>query len=384
MVAGKPTGRETSAAALALMDRALALAERARGHVAPNPAVGCVVARDGVVVGEGWTAPPGGPHAEVVALEDAGAQARGATAFVTLEPCAHTGRTPPCTDALQAAGIARVVVAARDPNPLAGGGVERLRAAGLDVDVGVREAEARAQNAAFHHTVATGRPLVVAKLAVSLDGRIAARDGTSQWLTGAAARTQAHELRAGVDAVVVGSQTVVTDDPRLTVRLPTWERQPLRVVLDRRGRTSPRARVYDGAAPSLAVVAADAEAGALERAGVEVVRLPDASGVTDDAGDLRAALEVLVHRGVQSVLLEGGARVAGVALAAGLVDRLAVHHAPVVLGDEGRPALAGLAVGTLADAPRLRLAGASAVADDVVTSYRPADGAGTERTKASS
>lgn len=354
------------------MDRALALAERARGATGPNPAVGCVLARAGEIVGEGWTQPPGGPHAEVVALRVAGAAAEGATAYVTLEPCAHTGRTPPCADALRDAGVVRVVVATTDPNPEAAGGVAALRAAGVTVDVGLRGREARAQNEAFHRAAGGDRPHVTVKLAISLDGRVAAADGTSQWLTGPAARAQAHRLRAEVDAVLVGSGTVLADDPRLTVRgqepQAASQTQPLRVVIDRRARTRADARVYDDAAPSLAIVGAGADAAHLGRAGVEVARLP-AGG--DDHADWHAALRILTVREVRAVLLEGGARLAATAMAAGCADRFAVHLAPVLLGDHARPALAGLAVPTLDAAPRFALTGAATTGDDVVLTYSP-------------
>ncbi|QBI21550.1 bifunctional diaminohydroxyphosphoribosylaminopyrimidine deaminase/5-amino-6-(5-phosphoribosylamino)uracil reductase RibD [Egibacter rhizosphaerae] len=355
---------------LACMDRALALAEHARGHARPNPAVGCVVTQQGTLVGEGWTQPPGGPHAEVVALERAGARARGATAFVTLEPCDHAGRTGPCTRALIDAGVARVVIAAADPDPIAAGGRATLEAAGIDVTTGLRADVAREQNAAFLHPLETGRPLLTVKLAVSLDGRIAAADGTSQWLTGSGTRQRAHRLRADCDAVVVGAGTVLTDDPRLTVRLDESTRQPLRVVLDRRARTAAGARVYDDAAPSLAIVGAEADAGHLVDAGVGVARLPAADGDGDDAGDLLAALAMLGSRGVQSALLEGGARLVASSLAAGCADRLAVHIAPVWLGDDGRPGAVGLDIRTLSEAPRFGLESVARVGDDAVLHCR--------------
>jgi diaminohydroxyphosphoribosylaminopyrimidine deaminase / 5-amino-6-(5-phosphoribosylamino)uracil reductase len=239
------------------MRRALELAERGRWTVSPNPLVGCVLVRDGEVVGEGWHFRAGGPHAEVAALEAAGELAAGATAYVTLEPCGHAGRTGPCTQALLAAGVSRVVAAIPDPHPEAGGGAAMLRADGVRVDVGVLAEEARRQNAVFLHGVAAGRPYVTLKLAVSLDGRIAAADGTSRWLTGPQARRHAHALRAEADAVAVGSGTVLADDPLLTVRLDGYAGpQPLRVVLDRRVRTRPSHRVHEASAPTLCAVGA--------------------------------------------------------------------------------------------------------------------------------
>lgn len=353
------------------MAQALALAERGRHTVSPNPLVGCVLVRGGALVGQGWHQRAGGPHAEAVALAEAAEAANGATAYVTLEPCAHTGRTAPCADALIAAGVVRVVAALADPNPLAQGGAERLRAAGIAVDFGVGEQEARAQNEVFLHWVRTGRPFVSVKSALSVDGRIAAADGTSQWLTGPEARAAAHALRAECDAVVVGSGTVLADDPVLTVRLPGYDGpQPLRVVLDGRARTTADRRVLDSAAPTLVAVSTDAEPGAVDKlreAGADVVVLAGgASGV-----DLTALLGELAARDVRSVLVEGGAAVASSFLSAGLWDRLVVHVAGVLLGEGARPFLTGDGIGTLADAPRLRLGDVRAAGDDVLLTYRP-------------
>ncbi|HWH33669.1 MAG TPA: bifunctional diaminohydroxyphosphoribosylaminopyrimidine deaminase/5-amino-6-(5-phosphoribosylamino)uracil reductase RibD [Egibacteraceae bacterium] len=352
------------------MRRALELAERGRHTVSPNPLVGCVLVAGGDVVGEGWHQRAGQAHAEVLALAEAGERARGAVAYVTLEPCAHTGRTGPCADALVAAGVSRVVAALADPHPLAAGGARRLRAAGVDVALGVCEDEARAQNEVFLHGVATGRPFVTLKCAVSVDGRIAAADGTSQWLTGPAARSLAHELRARADAVVVGSGTVLADDPALTVRLPGYAGpQPLRVVLDGRARTSASHRVLDGEAPVLVGVRPEAEGGAADKlrdAGAQVVALP-----RDADGGLGALLDELWRREVRSVLVEGGARVLGAFLGAGLWDRLVVHVAALLLGEAGRPALVGDGIATLAGAPRLRLERVEQAGDDVVCTYRP-------------
>lgn len=355
------------------MAQALALAERGRHTVSPNPLVGCVLVRGGEVVGQGWHQRAGGPHAEVLALTEAGEAAQGATAYVTLEPCAHTGRTAPCADALIAAGVTRVVAALADPNPVAQGGAERLRAAGIAVTIGVGAQAARTQNEVFLHWLRTGRPFVTVKSAVSVDGRIAAADGTSQWLTGPEARAAAHALRAEADAVLAGSGTVLADDPALTVRLPEYEgAQPLRVVLDGRARTTPDRQVMDDAAPTLVVVRDDAASGAVDKlrdAGAEVVVLPagGAQGV-----ELAALLDVLGDRDVRSVLVEGGAAVATAFVAAGLWDRLVVHVAAVLLGDGGRPLLVGDGITTLAGAPRLRLEAVRAAGDDVLLSYRPA------------
>jgi diaminohydroxyphosphoribosylaminopyrimidine deaminase / 5-amino-6-(5-phosphoribosylamino)uracil reductase len=327
----------------AAMRRALELAPLGRATVSPNPMVGCVLVRDGEVVGEGHHEHAGGPHAEVVALQAAGDRARGATAYVTLEPCAHQGRTGPCSAALIAAGVTRVVAAVADPNAAAAGGADRLRAAGIDVTVGVLEQEARRLNEVFFHGERTGRPFFVVKAAVSLDGRIAAADGTSQWLTGQAARRQAHELRAAADAVIVGSATVLTDDPRLTVRLDGYTGpQPLRVVLDRRGRVGADRHVCDGEAPSLLY-----------------------------AGELDRLPGVLWGRGVRSALVEGGAQVVAAFLRAGLADKVVVHVAPLLLGAQGRPLLDGEWAQTLAEAPRLQLHSVEQVGGDAALTLYP-------------
>lgn len=329
---------DTDGEAAGWLARAFALAERGRRTASPNPLVGCVLVRDGAVVGEGWHERAGGPHAEVVALRAAGADAAGATAYVTLEPCAHAGRTGPCADALIAAGIFKVVAALADPNPLASGGAQRLRGAGVDVVLDADPATARRQNAVFLHGLRHARPFVIWKAAISLDGRIAAADGTSQWITGPEARAGAHDLRAEVDAVLVGSGTVLADDPALTARPGTAaERQPLRVVLDRRHRVPATARVHDGAAPTL--ILAD----------------PDPASV----------LTRLWDRDVRSVLLEGGGTVAGAFLAAGLVDRLILHVAPLLLGADATPVIAAALAPTLTAAPRLEVDSVRMLGGDV-------------------
>lgn len=333
----------------AAMRRALDLAARGRMTVSPNPMVGCVVVADGQIVGEGFHERAGGPHAEIEALAAAGEQAWGATAYVTLEPCDHTGRTGPCTAALLEAGVGRVVVATPDPNPEAAGGADTLRAAGVAVEVGLLGDAARRQNRAFLTAVATGRPFVRAKAAVSLDGRIAAADGTSQWLTGPEARERVHRLRAEVDAVVVGSGTVLADDPALTCRLDGYDgEQPLRVVLDRRGRVSSDARVM---------------AGGGRRKGPAAVILSEP--------DLDAVLKTLWDNDVRSVLVEGGAAVLHAFLAQGLVDELELHVAPVLLGEAGRPLLVGPWATTLDAAPRFRLEDVVQAGDTAVLTLAP-------------
>ncbi len=314
----------------ARMRRAVELAASVRSRTSPNPWVGCViVAADGAVF-EGATEPPGGPHAEVVALRQAGAAARSATLYTTLEPCSHTGRTPPCVDAVIAAGVARVVVAVEDPDPqVQGAGVERLRAAGIAVDVGAGAAAVRAQLAPYFKHRQTGRPWVVLKLAASVDGRTAAPDGTSQWITGAEARADAHRLRAESDAVIVGAGTVRADDPALTVRLAEGK-DPLRVVL---GEAPPDATVH----PALEL-----------------------------SGDLGGVLDELGRRGVVQAMVEGGATVAGAFHRAGLVDRYVVYLAPALFGgDDGRPLFAGPGAATIADVWRGRIAAVERLGDDV-------------------
>jgi diaminohydroxyphosphoribosylaminopyrimidine deaminase/5-amino-6-(5-phosphoribosylamino)uracil reductase len=321
------------------MRRALALAERGRGRVSPNPIVGAVVVRNGRVVGEGWHRALGLPHAELVALTRAGPRARGATLYVTLEPCAHQGRTPPCTDAVIQSGIRRCVVATRDPHRIVDGrGLRRLRAAGIRVEVGLLARPARAALGGYWLAHTRGRPRVTLKLAASLDGRIAprggfARRGRGRWLTGPAARQRAHRLRALSDAVVIGSGTARADDPRLTARAVGAARQPLRVVCDTRLGLPTSLRLLRPPLAQGTVVACGGRApahreGTLMRRGVRVWRLPGGNGGVAP----RALLQRLMREGCHEVLLEGGAELAGSWLRSGLVDRIALFTAPRVLG----------------------------------------------------
>lgn len=336
-----------SAAERAGMARARDLGASVLGTTSPNPAVGAVVlAPDGGIVGEGATQPPGGPHAEVRALAQAGERARGGTVVVTLEPCAHTGRTGPCADALVAAGVARVVVAAPEPTELAGGGAERLRAAGIDVEVGVEQAEAEDGALAGWLTgVRQHRPFVIWKAAATLDGRVAAADGSSRWITGEQARAAVHRLRATCDAVVVGSGTAITDDPQLTVRDAsgrTADRQPLRVVVDRSGRVPTTARMLDAAAPTL-----------LSR-----------------AADPAALLAELFDRDARRVLLEGGPTLAAAFLRAGLVDEVLLHLAPKLLG--AGPSLVGdLGIATIGNALEWTIIDVTRLGGDAQLRLRP-------------
>ncbi|GGQ53503.1 bifunctional diaminohydroxyphosphoribosylaminopyrimidine deaminase/5-amino-6-(5-phosphoribosylamino)uracil reductase RibD [Couchioplanes azureus] len=333
------------------MGRAIALAARGLGTTSPNPVVGCLLLDpDGEVVGEGFHVYAGGPHAEIVALAQAGKRARGGTAVVTLEPCNHTGRTGPCAQALIAAGIRRVVIAVDDPTPVATGGAATLRAAGIEIETGVRREEAEAGNVAWLTAVRRGRPFVTWKYAATLDGRSAAADGTSMWITSEPARADVHRLRATVDAIVVGVGTVLADDPQLTVRYlrdgSLAIKQPLRVVADTAGRTPAKARVRDAAAESWIATAAEVGTG------------------PDGRLDLSALLTQLYARGIRAVLLEGGPTLAGAFLAAGLVDRVVGYVAPKLLG-AGRPALVDAGIGTIAEAIDLDLTDIAQIGADL-------------------
>jgi diaminohydroxyphosphoribosylaminopyrimidine deaminase/5-amino-6-(5-phosphoribosylamino)uracil reductase len=357
------------------MDRALEVGNVARRRTAPNPWVGCVIVRDGEIVGEGASQPPGSAHAEAGALAQAGDKARGATAYVTLEPCSHHGRTPPCADALIVAGVARVVAALEDPDPkVAGAGFARLRDAGVEVMTGVgADAAARALAPYLHHR-RTGRPFVVAKFAMSIDGRIAAADGTSQWLTSTAARADAHELRADSQAVVVGAGTALADRPKLTVRdvqhMPA--RQPLRVLLDARGRVPARGPLFDTAlAPTLVITTSAAPPDAVDGwrsagAKVEVVApAADAKGV-----DLGEVFALLGREGALQVLVEGGSSLAA-SVFGRYADRVIVYVAPVALGTNGVPVLAMGGPETMIDADidRYRLVGVRQLGPDARLDY---------------
>lgn len=355
------------------MRAALTLARRGLGRVAPNPAVGCVLVKDGRVVGRGWTQPGGRPHAEAEALARAGDQARGATAYVSLEPCAHHGETPPCAEALIAAGVARCVVALGDPDErVAGRGLKRLSEAGVAVAEGLFADEAEEVNAGYLMRVREGRPLVTLKLATTLDGRIATKAGESRWITGEDARAHAHLLRAGHDAVMVGGATALADDPRLDVRLPGLEdRAPLRVVLDGALRL-PASHDLVARAKSQATLlftrsgAPRKRRQALAKAGVEVAEVE-----TADEGRLAvpAVLRALGRRGVTRLLVEGGGLLAASLFRADLVDRLVWFHAPGVIGGDGVAAVDGLRLERLADMPRFRRRSVDPAGADLVETY---------------
>jgi diaminohydroxyphosphoribosylaminopyrimidine deaminase/5-amino-6-(5-phosphoribosylamino)uracil reductase len=363
------------------MARALALAARGLGRTFPNPPVGAVFVRGGRVLGEGFHRRAGSPHAEVEALRSARGNLRGATLYVTLEPCTHHGRTPPCVDALLPLGLRRVVVAMTDPNPrVRGRGVERLRRAGVSVSVGVGAEEAALLTAGYATRVRLGRPMVTLKLAATLDGRIAAADGDARWITGVAARRLAHALRDVCDAVLVGAGTVRADDPRLTCRLPGG-RDPIRVVLAGRGALSPSARVFAPGGPPTWVIApagtpARTVAG-LRRRGVDVVLLPARDGRVPFA----AAVQALGARGITSLLVEGGGTVAGEAVRAAVADRLVLFVAPALLGGDGVPAVGPLGLRRVRDAVRVDGLAVARVGPDLVLEGRLRYGRGDRRPK---
>jgi len=314
------------------MARALALAERGLYSTTPNPRVGCVIVDDGEVIGEGWHVRPGEAHAEVAALADARAKGhdpRGATLYVTLEPCNNHGRTPPCVDAVLASGVARVVVALHDPNPAQGGGADRLRHAGVQVDSGLLEAEASALNVGFVSRMTRGRPWVRTKLAASLDGRTALASGESRWITGSAARADGHAWRARACAILTGVGTVLHDDPQLTVRDVATTRQPLRVIVDRHADTPTGARVLAG---DRALIVTAGPRNDRWPATTETLPLPDGAGRVD----LEAMLRALAGRGINEVHVEAGAKLNGALLQAGLIDEMLIYIAASVIGDPAR------------------------------------------------
>ncbi|MCA1833302.1 MAG: bifunctional diaminohydroxyphosphoribosylaminopyrimidine deaminase/5-amino-6-(5-phosphoribosylamino)uracil reductase RibD [Actinomycetota bacterium] len=334
------------------MRRALRLAERGKGRTSPNPPVGAVVVASGRVVGEGWHRGAGRQHAEIEALQQAGDAAAGATLYLTLEPCIHAGRTPPCAPAVIASGVARAVIATRDPNPrIDGAGIRALEEAGIAVQTGVLENDAKHLIQAFAKHVRTGRPYLTVKSAISLDGRVAAADGSSRWVTGPTARRDAHRLRSQCDAVMVGVGTVVADNPRLTVRLRGYTgRQPTRVVLDPVARTPLDSAILQPDAPTLVAVTEKATpeaVTALRGTGAEVIELPSTEGRVS----LEAVLEELGRRDMTEVLLEGGPTLLGDAVERGLVDRFIVYAAPKLLGETGPGMLAGVVVSNI-DAAR--------------------------------
>ena len=353
---------------LAFMKRAAALARKAAGFTAPNPIVGCVLVQNGEVVGEGYhDSGPGHPHAELEALRNAGEKARGASVYVTLEPCNHRGNTPPCTKALIEAGVAEVVYAVADPNPVAAGGAETLERAGIKTRQGVGSAIVAEDNRFWLHAVNADRPYVVAKFAMSLDGKIATHTGDSQWITGPESRKKGHELRQMTDAIIVGANTVIADDPSLTVRHGIANpAHPLRVVLDSKGRTSPGAKVYDRAGKGAVLACTDLTPAAklhqFQQMGAEPLVLPRDHGGRPDLVEL---LRTLKERGANGVMAEGGAETLGSFFDAGLVDEVWAFIAPVVIGGGGKAPVAGLGAETLADAFRLHDVKTEQLGDDL-------------------
>ncbi len=355
------------------MRLALGLAARGLGNTWPNPAVGCVLVKDGLVIGRGWTQVGGRPHAETMALAQAGKAAKGATAYVTLEPCSHHGRTPPCADALIEAGIARCVVALEDPDPrVSGEGFTKLRDAGIQVDIGILSEEAADLNAGFLLQQTQGRPLVSLKLAVSLDGRIATQSRDSKWITNPISRQRAHLLRAQHDAVMVGSNTALQDDPELTCRLPGLPKRPgIRIALDGRLRLPLTAKLVAtaGKQPTWMICREDADASrqeAFAACGVEVIPVPaDESGLPD----IRRALEALAERGITRLLVEGGGQLAASLIRNDLVDRLLWFRAPAVIGGDGLAAIAAFGIETVAAAPRWRRLRTDILADDLLETF---------------
>jgi diaminohydroxyphosphoribosylaminopyrimidine deaminase/5-amino-6-(5-phosphoribosylamino)uracil reductase len=349
------------------MAHALRLAARGLGNVWPNPAVGCVLVRDGLIVGRGWTQPGGRPHSEVRALQQAGPLAEGATAYVTLEPCAHHGQTPPCAEALIKARVARVVTSLTDPDPrVSGKGHAMLRAAGITVTEGVMTAEATHLNAGFLKRVTQGLPFVTLKLAASLDGRTATATGESRWITGPEARRKVHAMRLSHDAVMVGSGTALADDPDLTVRDMGAVKQPVRIVLDRLLKHSPGSRLGHTAKDHPvwllhSTSAPDTARSAWQATGATLIEASEANGYLD----LKAALQTLAQKGLTRILSEGGSTIAAALVKAGLVDELAMFTGGVLIGSEGHPSLDLLGLKLLTDAPRPLLQQAHAVGADV-------------------
>jgi diaminohydroxyphosphoribosylaminopyrimidine deaminase/5-amino-6-(5-phosphoribosylamino)uracil reductase len=354
-----------------MMRRALVLARKGVGRTSPNPAVGCVIVRDGQIVGEGWHHKAGTPHAEIHALQQAMDLARGADLYVTLEPCSHYGKTPPCAEAVIAAGVARVFVGMIDPNPLvSGAGVARLRAAGIRVETGLLEEACRTVNRPFIKHVTTGLPFVTMKSAMTLDGRTATISGDSRWISSPASRRLVHRLRAGTDAVMTGAGTLLADDPQLTVRLAIG-RNPLRIVIDSRLETPASARIFEDIAQApLLIATASSDAGKiarLEEKGAEVLCCQERDGAVDLA-DLLARLGA---RGVQSVLLEAGERLCGEMLRQGLIDRFLIFIAPKLVGGAGRGLFAGSGAALMQAAVPLQIQKISRVGGDILVEAFP-------------
>ena len=358
------------------MEQALSLARRALGSASPNPAVGAVVVKDGTVVGEGWTQPPGQAHAEAMALEQAGSKAAGATLYTTLEPCNHTGRTPPCTQAIIEAGIAEVRASVVDPNPLVdGGGLSRLSEAGVRTCVGERADDACELMESYLKFITTGLPFVTAKFAVSLDGKLATRSGDSKWITGEESRRYVHQMRAASDAIMAGVNTVLADDPQLTARNEegiAHIRQPLRVLVDSRGRTPRQARLLSEPGQTLVAVARADAITSRKLRDAEIESIPGHNGSVD----LARLLEILGQRSITSVLVEGGGTLLGSLFDRGLVDKVVAFIAPTIVGGKAAPGpVAGIGVERMTDAMPLHRVKVMRFGRDVaVVGYREATG----------
>jgi diaminohydroxyphosphoribosylaminopyrimidine deaminase / 5-amino-6-(5-phosphoribosylamino)uracil reductase len=374
MTGGEATSRDQAVEDLRWMRLAIRLGRRGKGRTAPNPSVGCVLVRDGRLVARGWTQAGGRPHAEAVAIAQAGAEAKGCTAYVSLEPCSIHGKTPPCADALIAVGVTRVVSAGLDPDPRVNGrGVARLREAGISVTDGFCRDEAESDLAGFLRRIREGQPQVTLKLATTIDSRIATRDGESQWITGPAARRLVHAMRARHDAILTGVGTILSDDPMLNCRLPgLGNRSPWRVVLDSRLST-PVTGSLARSSRDIKTMIITTQSGspqackALENLGLEVVRV---GAGEDEKVDLDAALAALGERGITSVLVESGSELAASFLAADKVDRLVWFRAPMVIGGDGKPALEPLGIAILDAAPRFERIDVRPIGEDMVETYR--------------
>ena len=356
------------------MLQALSLARLAIGQVSPNPAVGAVVVHDGVIVGQGYTQPPGSSHAEIVALSEAGEKAKGSILYVTLEPCCHYGRTPPCTQAIIASGVSEVRMAMIDPNPLVSGrGRKELEEAGIRTVVGEHEEEAKELNEAYVKFTTTGMPFVMVKYAMSLDGKIATRSGDSRWISNEESRYYVHQLRSMVDAIMVGAGTVLADDPKLTARCSggkggTTRMQPLRVIVDGRGRISPKAQLFEQPGETLLVFAREATPEEIDKfasVGASIISLPS----SDSKVDLKELLRHLAERNITSVMVDGGSVLFGSLFDAGLVDKVMVFIAPIIIGGEGaKTAVAGNGVERVTEAPKLKKMRIKQLGSDIVVS----------------
>jgi diaminohydroxyphosphoribosylaminopyrimidine deaminase / 5-amino-6-(5-phosphoribosylamino)uracil reductase len=353
------------------MSLALSLARLARGEVSPNPAVGAILVKNEVIIGQGYTQPPGSDHAEVVALKQAGEEARGSTLYVSLEPHCHQGRTPPCTRAIIEAGIEEVHIATLDPNPLvAGKGVKELQGAGIKIFLSEHEAEAKRLNEAYNKYITTGMPFVTVKFAASLDGKIATRTGDSKWITGEAARKLVHHMRYLSDAVMTGANTIITDNPHLTVRIAIkggiCHRQPLRIIVDGLGRTPPLSCIFNEPGRTMVVIGMDvppAKKQALKDRGAELLELP----ADDGTMDLKQLLTVLGQRQITGIFVEAGGILLGSLFDAGLVDKVVAFLAPMVIGgQEARPSVAGRGVEKLIDSAKLKQVNIEKVGDDIM------------------